>query len=93
MLSILQKHLKSSKVFIYKNFNTQSKRVLKKIKNAMLKRRWMEIMRFVAKFSWNLKVQDILWSWKLVQIMKISGHQGTLQFFWNGKHLSRENYK
>ena len=81
-----RKHLKSSKVFIYINFNTQRKRVLKKIKNSMLKRRWIEIMRFCAKFF-----VTFTGSRHVGEMKTTSGHQGTLQFFWNGERFTLKN--
>ena len=41
--------------------------------------------------SWVQKVQDILVQWKLVPMMTTSGHQGTLQFFWNGERSLKKS--
>ena len=38
-------------------------------------------------FSWVWQVQTISGRWKLVPMMKTSGHPGTLQFFWNYKFM------
>ena len=75
MLNLLQKTLKSSKVFIYINFNTQSKCVLKKSR-IRGSNRYNAILSLVFHL-------DIMGRWKPVPMMTTRGHQGTLQFIWN----------
>ena len=57
-MSIYRKRLKSSKVFIKINFDTPSKRVLKKIKNSLLKKQrhgYIPIFSKVFRKSYRLK--------------------------------------
>ena len=79
MLSLLQKSLKSCKVFIYIIFKSQSKRVFKKSRIRGSKR---QIMQFGTKFfespTGPRHPREMKTS---TAVIKTSGHQGTLQFF------------